>query len=191
MRRALLDAAGLPVETAAAGIDERAIEAELTDREPMNLDLAPRLAARLAREKAIAVSARFTDRVVVGADQTLACAGRLFHKPPDSEAARLHLAELAGRTHTLHAAFVIARAGVVLAEGIEVARLSMRPLDAARIARYTDLAGEQAIVSVGAYQIENLGVHLFDRIEGEHSTILGLPMLRLLAALRTLGLLTL
>lgn len=181
----------MAVEAASAGIDERAIEAELTDHRPGSPNLAPRLAERLARAKAVAVSARFADRVVVGADQTLACAGRLYHRPPDLEAARLQLAELAGRTHTLHAAFAVAQAGVVLAEGIEVARLTMRALDPDQIARYADLAGKQATAGVGAYQIENLGLHLFERIEGEHSTIIGLPMLPLLAALRMLDLLAL
>lgn len=190
-RRSLLEAAGLPVEAIAAGVDERAIEVDLAATWPGNAGLAPRLAQRLAREKALAVARRHPERVVIGADQTLACAGRLFHTPADLAAAQAQVAQLAGRVHTLHAAFVIARGDAVVAEGIEEARLTMRALGPGTIARYADLAGAGAVTSVGAYRIEGLGIHLFDRIEGEHSTILGLPLLPLLAALRGLDLLAL
>lgn len=188
-RRALVEAAGLPVETTASGIDERAIEADLADNWPGSAALAPRLAERLAREKALAVSGRFPDRVVVGADQTLACGGKLFHRPPDLQAAQVQLAQLAGRTHTLSSVFAIARGGVIVDHGVEAAQLTMRTLTADDIALYLDRAGGQATASVGAYQIERLGIHLFERIEGAHSTILGLPLLPLLAALRKLDLL--
>jgi len=186
-RKSLLEAAGLPVETAAAAIDERAIEAEMADQDSPGF--ASCLAARLAREKALAVSRRSGDRVVVGADQTLVCEGRLFHTPSDREAAAAQLARLSGRSHSLYAAFAIARGGEVLESGGEAAELTMRPLDAETIARYLGCAGAQAVASVGAYQIEKLGIHLFARIEGQHSTILGLPLLPLLAGLRKLGLL--
>lgn len=188
-RRGLLEAAGLPVEASAAGVDERAIEADLAGNWPGNAGLAPRLAQRLAREKALAIARRHPGRVVVGADQTLACAGRLFHTPTDLAAAQAQLAQLAGRVHTLHAAFAIARGEQVLHEGIEEARLTMRALGPEAIARYADVAGAGAVASVGGYRIEGLGIHLFERIEGEHSTILGLPLLPLLAALRGLDLL--
>lgn len=188
-RRRLLEAAGLPVETCAAGIEERAIEADLALDAAGRGDLAQRLAERLAREKALAVSRRCCDRIVVGADQTLACEGCLFHKPADAAVARGQIARLAGRTHTLHSAFAVARGGSLLAAGVEEAHLTMRPLDADAIELYVACAGGQAVAGVGAYQVENLGLHLFDRVEGEHSTILGLPLLPLLATLRKLELL--
>jgi septum formation protein len=190
-RRRLIEAAGLPVETEAPGIDERVVEAAVLTAGMGTLNQPLGLARRLAREKALAVSRRHPDRIVVGADQTLACDGKLFHRPPDREAAEAQLARLAGRVHTLHAGFAVARDGAALHEGADTARLTMRKLDAGEIAAYADLAGERVMASVGAYQVESLGIHLFERIEGEHSTILGLPLLPLLAALRRLGVLAL
>ena len=181
-RRTLLEAAGLPVETEAPGVDERSIEADFLAR-----DVAPaEVALRLARAKAIAVSRRHPNRLVIGADQTLDCEGERFHKPADIAEASAHLARLAGRTHVLHSAAALARDGVLLSDSIEDARLTLRPLSPAAIARYVALAGERATQSVGAYQVEGLGIHLFERIEGDHAAILGLPLLPLLAALRDL-----
>jgi septum formation protein len=190
-RRTLLASAGLPVETEAPGVDERAIEDEATGRRAGGPDCAARLARRLACEKALAVSRRRPGRVVVGADQTLACEERLFHKPSDRAAAEAQLAALAGRTHTLHAGVAVARDGGILHESVDVAHLRMRPLAADDIALYAALAGERVTASVGAYRIEGLGIHLFEEVEGAHSTILGLPLLPLLAGLRGLGLLAL
>ncbi|MEH3118376.1 MAG: Maf family protein [Methylorubrum populi] len=181
-RRDLLASAGLPVETAPARIDERALEAGSGGLTP------PELALRLARAKAEAVAARHPGRVVIGADQVLACEGRVFHKPADSEAARTHLAGLQGRTHRLHSAVAILRGGIA-ETFVESARLTMRPLDAAAIGAYLRLAGAAVTGSVGAYQLEGLGIHLFERIEGDHSAILGLPLTPLLARLRGMGLL--
>ena len=128
---------------------------------------------------------------MIGADQTLACEGRLFHKPADEAAARAQLASLSGRTHALHSAAAVARDGALLSSFGAEARLLMRPLDGAAIARYVALAGAEATGSVGGYRIEGIGMHLFERIEGDHATILGLPLLPLLAALRDLDLLAL
>jgi septum formation protein len=180
-RRQLLESAGLPVETQAPVVDERAIE----DVPEESCEIA----LRLAHEKALAVSRRHPDRVVVGADQTLACEGRLFHKPADRTAAQEHLAALSGRTHVLCSAFAIAERGAVVHEGLAEARLTMRALSPEAIGRYLDLAGDAAWRSVGAYQVERIGVHLLDRIEGDHSTILGLPLIPLLDALRRRNLL--
>jgi septum formation protein len=181
----LLESAGLSVDTAAPGIDERAVERTSPDKSARGI------ARRLAAEKAIAVSRRHPDRIVIGADQTLACDSRLFHKPDDRGAAEKQLAALSGRTHVLNSAIAIARQGEVVREAGQVARMTMRALTPEDIARYLDLAGEAALQSVGAYQVEGLGIHLFERIEGDHSTILGLPLLPLMTSLREMKLLAL
>src|SRR3954451_11858464 len=122
-RRALLESAGLPVETAAPGVGGRALEGGLPAGAP------PGAAARhLARAKALAVSRRRPDRLVIGADQTLDCAGERFHKPADAAEAAAHLARLAGRTHVLHSVAALARGGVVERDLAQGARLSLRPL---------------------------------------------------------------
>jgi len=183
-RRALLEAAGLPLEVERPDVDERAIEAGVAGGPA---EAAPRLAAA----KALAVSRRRPGRLVLGADQTLALDGAALHKPRDAEEARSQLARLAGRTHVLHAAAALARDGAVVAAFADEARLTMRPLSAGQIALYVALAGPAALGSVGAYQIEGLGAHLFDRVEGDHTTILGLPLRPTLRALRELGALAL
>jgi septum formation protein len=180
-RRLLLESAGLEVETQSPGVDERAVE---------TAGGGPRdIAGRLAAEKALAVSRIRPERLVLGADQTLACEGRLFHKPEDRTAAHDQITALAGRTHILHSAFALAQNGVVVHEAVEDARMTMRPLSSGAIEAYLDYVAETALQSVGAYQVEGIGIHLFDRIEGDHSTILGLPLIPLLDALRTRGLL--
>jgi septum formation protein len=181
----LLAAAGLPVETEAPGIDERAVEAETRGSGTRQI------ARRLAGEKALAVSRRHPDRIVIGADQTLACEGRLFHKPADRAAAKNQFRALSNRTHILNSAFAIARQGSIIREAGQVARMTMRALSADDIDLYLDFAGEAVLQSVGAYQVEGFGVHLFAGIEADHSTILGLPLLPLLAALRDMKLLAL
>jgi septum formation protein len=181
-RRLLLESAGLPVEAEAPEVDERAVEAG-TAGSPEDL------ARRLAGEKALAVSRRRPGRVTVGADQVLELEGAVLHKPADRAGARSQIARLSGRTHTLHTAFAVALDGAVRHEGLDSAHLTMRPLDAAAVGRYLDLAGDAVTQSVGGYQLEGAGIHLFERVEGDHSTILGLPLLRLLGALRGMGLL--
>lgn len=180
-RRDLLTGAGLPVAALPAAIDERAVEAQAGGLPPAALAL------HLARAKAREVAARHPGRVVVGADQVLEVDGSVLHKPADLAAAAGHLARLQGRTHALHSAVALVREEQE--DGfVETARLTMRPLDAAGIAAYLACAGEAVTTSVGAYQLEGLGIHLFDRIEGAHETILGLPLLPLLARLRDLDL---
>lgn len=181
-RRDLLTGAGLPVETEPARIDERALEAEGGEIVPADL------ARSLARAKAEEVAARHPGRVVIGADQVLECEGRIFHKPADLKAAHAHLTRLQDRTHQLHSAVAILRDGRA-EDFVETARLTMRPLDAEAIDAYLRLAGVAVTTSVGAYQLEGLGIHLFERVEGDHSTILGLPLTPLLARLRGMGLL--
>src|ERR1700761_4951251 len=174
-RQALLANAAIPFEAIPAGIDEREIQ------RASGLSAAGEIAARLAREKTLWVSSRHADRIVVGADQTLALGARLFSKPADRAQAAEQLRSLAGGTHELHAAIVVARDSKILFEAVDVAHLTMRSLSDAEIDGYLDQAGEAVVTSVGAYQLEGLGIHLFEHIDGDHFTILGLPLIPLLA----------
>ncbi|WJR78431.1 Maf family protein [Bradyrhizobium sp. NP1] len=182
-RQTLLADAGIRFEPVPADIDERAIE------QSAGLSGPGEVASRLAREKALAVSAQKPGRHVVGADQTLALGSRLFNKPGGRAQAAAQLRDLAGRTHELHSAVAVARDTAILFETVAVARMTMRSLTEGEIAAYLDAAGEAVTASVSAYQLERLGVHLFERIEGDHFTILGLPLLPLLGFLRSEGLL--
>jgi septum formation protein len=183
-RRDLLAAAGLAAEVVSPDIDERAVEERyLAERGSID-----GVALCLARSKALAASLLREQAFCLAADQTLIVGERLMHKPRDLAQAARSLAVLAGRTHRLTSAFCVARNGISLFAGSDTADLHMRALDAREIARYLDLAGPAVLCSVGAYQIEGLGVHLFDRIDGDHATILGLPILKLLAWLRCQGL---
>lgn len=181
-RRDILAAAGIPVEVMKPTIDERAVEEPLVEQGVP----ADQIAAALACAKALAVSRDQPGRLVLAADQTLTCDGIAFHKPVDSFAAAEQIAALAGRTHELHSAFVLARDGAPIAEGRETARMTMRALDTDFIGLYVDLVGPAALSSVGGYQLEGLGAQLFEAVEGNHFTILGLPLLAVLAALRDL-----
>ena len=183
IRRAVLEAACIPVESQPAPIDERAVEAVAGAQDPASV------AALLACEKARAVSAFHPGRLVVGADQTLALGERRFSKPTDRVAARHQLMALRGRTHTLHSAVAAVRDGEVVFEHCAVARLTMRPFSEDFLEAYLDAVGDAATTSVGAYQIEGVGLQLFERIEGDHFTILGLPLLPVLAFLRSEGVL--
>ncbi|WP_332687219.1 Maf family protein [Bosea sp. (in: a-proteobacteria)] len=184
-RKSMLQGAGLPVESIPPEIDERAVEAGFL----ASGGDAPGVAAALAAAKALAVSAQAPGRWVLGADQTLTCEGTAFHKPEDENAAVLQIAALSGRRHELTSAFALARDGAVIRTGMRRARLVMRRLDAGFIEHYVAQAGPAATGSVGGYQIEGLGAQLFGRIDGDYFTILGLPLLDLLAVLRELDLL--
>lgn len=182
-RQALLAHAGIPFEAIPARLDERAIQLASA------LSAPGEIAGLLARDKALFVSQKHLDRFVVGADQTLILGDRLFSKPAGRAEAAAQLRALAGQFHELHSATAVARDGEILFEDVSIARMTMRPLDDAAISAYLDAAGEAVTTSVGAYQLEGLGVHLFERIEGDHFTILGLPLLPLLKFLRSQGLL--
>jgi septum formation protein len=178
-RQALLANAGIDFEAIPASLDERAIQ------EASKLSAPGDIAVLLAREKALVVSSRQPGRFVAGADQTLALGMRLFNKPSSRAQASEQLRVLAGRSHELHSAVAVARDGKILFAAAAIARMTMRPLGEAEIDAYLDAAGEAVTSSVGAYQLEGPGVHLFERIEGDYFTILGLPLLPLLAFLRS------
>jgi septum formation protein len=183
-RKMLLANAGISFEAVPADIDERALQTD------SGLSSPGEIAGLLAREKALFVSAKNPGRYVVGADQTLALGTRLFSKPAGRAQAADQLRLLAGDTHELHAAVAVARDRKIMFSDVSIARMTMRRLHESEIESYLDQAGEAVTTSVGAYQLEGLGVHLFHRIEGDHFTILGLPLLPLLAFLRGEGLLS-
>jgi septum formation protein len=177
-RKMLLANAGLEFKAITADIDERGIQGA------SNLSSPREIALLLAREKAQAVSAHHPGSYVIGADQTLALGDRLFNKPSGRAQAMTQLQELAGKSHELNSAAAVARDGKVIFEDVSVARMTMRQMSVAELEAYFDAAGDAVTSSVGAYQLESLGIHLFERIEGDHFTILGLPLLPLLAFLR-------
>jgi septum formation protein len=179
----LLVNAGLACDAVPADIDERAIQQQAGLTAPYEIAL------HLAQAKALAVSGTRSGHHVVGADQTLALGERLFNKPDGRHQAMQQLLALAGRTHALHSAIVVARDGEVLFSHIAIAWMTMRALSEADVATYLDQAGDAVMSSVGVYQLEGLGVHLFERIDGDHFTILGLPLLPLLAFFRDVQLL--
>jgi septum formation protein len=178
-RQALLANAGFDFEAVPADIDERKIQYDSGLSEP------GQIALLLARKKTLAISSVRPERTVIGADQTLALGSQLFTKPAGRSQAADQLRVLAGKTHELHSAIALARDGRTLFETVSVARMTMRELAETEIHAYLDAAGTAVTTSVGAYQLEGLGVHLFERIEGDHFTILGLPLLPLLAFLRS------
>lgn len=182
-RRALLTAAAIPFEAIDVEIDERALEDEARAGGASPAEVA----LRLARAKALAGSEAAPGRLVLGADQTLALGTEPFHKPIDRAAAKAQLTRLAGQIHALLSAIALAQNGAILFETVEAAHLAMRPMDETVLDAYLDAAGPVVLTSVGAYQLEGVGIHLFERVEGEHSVILGLPLLPLLAFLRNRG----
>ena len=182
VRRQLLANAGVAVETRDHGIDERAVEKAIGADEA-----ASRVALALAKAKALAVSLRETEAIVIGADQTLEIDGETLSKPGDMRSARRQIEKLSGRTHVLHSAFAVAEGGRLLVRGVKTARMTMRALEPKEIERYLREAGPTVASSVGAYQLEGPGIRLFERISGDYFTILGLPLLPLLANLRRIG----
>lgn len=178
-RQTLLANSGIDFEAVPANIDERAVQQDSGLTSPGDI------AALLAREKARMVSIDKPGRFVVGADQTLSLGTKFFSKPVGRIQAAEQLSALAGRTHKLHSAAAVAREGKILFDAVSVADMTMRRLSQPQIEAYLNEAGETVTSSVGAYQLERLGVHLFEYIEGDHFTILGLPLLQLLEFLRS------
>lgn len=177
-RQALLHS-GVPFEPISADVDERAIESRLEGAD------ADAIALALARAKALAIAAK--GRLVLGADQVASCDGRIFGKPADMREAEALLRFLSGRRHRLHSAIALAREGAVIFETVERADLTMRGLSDDFIAAYLLEVGDAVLTSAGAYQIEGLGAQLFSKVEGDHWTIMGLPLLALLETLRREG----
>jgi septum formation protein len=182
-RRRMLTAAGLTIEVAPAELDEAEIRARALGSPPAAI------AELLARAKAEAVGARLPGRVVIGADQVLALDGELFAKPPDVAAARLQLERLRGRAHCLYTAVSLAVAGRSAWSEVARASLTMRAFSDAFLTDYLARAGANVCRTVGGYEIEGLGAQLFERIEGDHFAIIGLPLVPLLAELRRRGML--
>ncbi|HML06589.1 MAG TPA: Maf family protein [Xanthobacteraceae bacterium] len=181
VRRALLEAAGVPTEVHPAGLDERSLETNASSAAP------GAVAQMLAREKATAVARIYRGRLVLGADQTLALGAERVAKAGDRAAARAQLRALSGRTHELHSAIVFVEDATVLFEHVESARLTMRAFSDRFLDRYLGAAGSTATESVGAYQVEGPGIQLFERVDGDYFTILGLPLLAALDFLRRRG----
>jgi septum formation protein len=180
-RRMLLTAAGVPVEVRPADLDERSLEAGAQSQS------AGGVAALLARQKAIAVERKHAGRLILGADQTLAFGAERLSKPRDRDGAREQLRALCGRTHELHSAVAFVQHGAVQFEHVGVARLTMRSFSEQFLERYLDEVGDGVTASVGAYQLEGLGMQLFERVDGDYFTVLGLPLLQALEFLRRFG----
>ncbi|NVM39880.1 Maf-like protein [Ochrobactrum intermedium] len=179
-RSALLKNAGIEFSTASAEIDERAVEAPLYETGATSEEVAQ----VLAEAKALDVSEKNPGAVVIGCDQTLSLGDEIFHKPADMEAARRQLLKFSGMTHQLNSAVVLVKDGETLWRHVSIARMTMRDLDPGFVGRYLGRVGDAALSSVGAYQVEGPGIQLFDRIDGDYFTIVGLPLLPLLAELR-------
>lgn len=182
-RREMLAAAGVAFEAMPALIDERALEAELAGMEPGEV------AVRLAEAKALAVSADRPARLVLGSDSLVVCGGRRFDKPRDRDEAAAHLAWFSGRAMELYSGAALVRDGLVTWRHGECARLRVRGMSDGFIARYLDMEWPEVGACVGVFRIEGLGVNLFEHIEGSHFTVLGMPLLAVLAALREQGML--
>ena len=184
-RRELLENAGIGFDVDPADVDEEAIRDSLLARDG---GAAPgEIAMRLAEAKAAAVSARHPEALVIGADQVLEFEGRPLDKAPSMDAARAVLLALCGKTHALHSAVVLCGGGTTIWRGIDTARLTLRAFSEAALDDYLAKAGPRVLSSVGSYQIEGPAIQLFERIEGEHATILGMPLLPLIHALRREG----
>lgn len=182
-RRQMLEATGLAISAEPARIDERATG------EPLERSgaTAGELAVHLARAKAEEVSRRFPNALVLGADQVLSLDGAILHKARNIEEGRDRLLQLSGRTHRLSSAIALSRNGEPVWHHVGIAEMTMRELDTKYIDDYLAKAGDQVLGSVGVYQIEGPGIQLFDRIQGDHWTIIGLPLLPLLSKLRDMG----
>lgn len=178
VRGKILAAAGLRFDIRPSQVDERAVEAK------SGVADAVEAARHLARAKAVAVAAALPGRLVLGADQTLALGAKRLNKPAGRTEAAEQLRALRGRTHELHSALALVRDDEMVFACVDTARLTMRDFSDRFLNDYLDMAGDAAMSSVGGYQMEGIGIHLFERIEGDYSTILGLPLLPLLAFLR-------
>jgi septum formation protein len=181
VRRKLLAAAGIPIDVCPADIDEREVELRAPSQQ------SGAVATFLSREKALSVEMSNPGRLVLGADQLLALDGKRFSKPGDRAHARAQLLALSGRTHTLHSAIALVHNATVVFEHVSTAQMTMRTLSERFLERYLDVVGNAATESVGAYQLEGPGIQLFERVEGDYFTVLGLPLMEVLDFLRQQG----
>ncbi|MDO6964723.1 Maf-like protein [Rhizobium alvei] len=182
-RKVVLSGAGLQFSIEPARIDEREVEESLeeSDQNPANI------ARSLAMAKALDVSSRNSGAYVIGSDQTLSLGAHIFHKPKDMVEAANHIRAFSGQTHHLNCGLAIAFNGLIVWSGVSIAAMTMRAISEDFLARYLEMAGPGILQSVGAYQFEGPGIQLFEKIDGDYFTILGLPLLDLLKALRALG----
>lgn len=184
VRARLLEAAGLAFTVQSPGLDEHVMRQAISSTG----SLSPQdVAEVLARAKAEAVSGLMREPFVIGADQVLALADKILNKPDNMEQARAELLDLSGKSHVLHSAVALARNGTTVWAHSETSTLRMRELTPQFIGRYLAAAGQEVLSSVGAYQLEGLGIQLFEQIDGDYFSILGLPLLPLLDALRREG----
>ncbi len=181
-RQMLMRNAGLTFSSIPAQIDERAIDTKLEQD-----GAAPEvIALELAKAKAIAVSLLHPEAFVIGSDQTMSLGDRIYHKAKDMAQAHANVLSLSGKTHRLNCGVALAKNGTVIWDTVSIAKMTVRELSADYVSRYLERSGSQVLSSVGAYQLEGEGIQLFSSIEGDYFTILGLPLLPLLAQLREL-----
>lgn len=186
-RRQMLEAAGLTFDVIPADIDEASLKSKFM---ACSSALNPAaIAGALARAKAQVVSSQNNGALVIGSDQVLTFEGELLSKPSDTAAARHQLEQLRGKTHRLLSAVAIAQAGEIVWEHVGEAVLTMRRFTGTFLDKYIATVGPRICQTVGSYEIEGLGIQLFERVEGDHFTIIGLPLLPLLAELRSRGVL--
>lgn len=181
-RAQILNDAGIEFDAQASTIDERAAETPLIESGQDASDIA----SVLAEAKAMDVAARNPGAVVIGGDQTMSLDGELLHKPATMEEARYRLLAMSGKTHQLHSALALVRDGQTLWRHLDTANMHVRELSPGFIGRYLAQLGDIALSSVGGYQVEGIGIQLFDNIDGDHFTVIGLPLLPLLHQLRAL-----
>lgn len=197
-RRVMMEGAGVACDVVPSQVDEAALKAELEAELSIGPDYAPTVARVLASEKAREVSDRHPGALVIGADQTLEVqltragvdASWMLDKPGSVAEARQHLQMMRGRVHTLHSAVSLVRDGEEAWSTVTSARMTMRDFSDAFLDDYLARTGDAVLTSVGCYQLEGLGAQLFDRIEGDYFTVLGMPLLPLLGALRQAGVIT-
>lgn len=189
VRAMLLSQAGVEFEVVTSQVDEDEIKAGFSKSEQLGDTgfATDKLALKLAEAKALAVAAKRPDALVIGADQILSCEGRRFDKPKDLDEARTNLKFFRGKPHILHGGIAIAQGDAIVWGHSDRATLTMRGFTDAFLDDYLARLGDEVLKSVGCYQMEGPGVQLFERIEGDYFTILGLPLLALLAELRRLA----
>jgi septum formation protein len=183
-RRAMLEGAGVPFVVQVADVDEDALK---IGHDPSD---AAGLAVELARAKALAVSRHDGDAWVLGADQTLAFDGGLVSKARSLEDARARLSSMRGRTHHLHSGAALARNGQIVWSGVDTAAMRVREFSDAFLEAYLAVEGQALLSCVGSYRLEGMGSQLFEAIDGDYFTVLGLPLWPVLAELRRAGVLT-